>query len=472
MRDLFLGTWKHARIPLLALATVALMYLAWMGLDGSVVPLQAQRLPALTDDALGGRILVVSPHPDDEAMGSSGLIMQSLRAGKNVRVVIVTSGDGFRRIAPHSRPSSTAPPPFIRLGETRARESLTALSLLGLPAADVVFLGYPDGSMAGLWSGPWDSSHPKRGTNGKTSVPYDFALRPGAAYTGSSVATDLASVIASFSPSAVVYPDAEDENADHSSINAFTQYALDAAGYRGPRYTYLVHRGHFPFPWSYLPRAWLRPPQALRSLGTVWLSYPLAPDVEVTKERALDAYATQRRAIEPFLGAFVRRNELFADIPPARMSTVEATASLDATVMPGVVIRDPVGDTVMRLLSGEADIRRVAAVDGLGDAWLGIDTRTPVSRSVTYRVRAFAFGDGVPPRTLEVTLRGSRAVMRVSASADVATSAVDVRLAKGRVWVRIPASALAGARTFMVQAETSIGNAVFDRTAWRTIELR
>src|SRR5207253_7141074 len=40
----------------------------------------------------GERLLVLAPHPDDEAIGCGGLVAQHLREGRKVRVVIATSG--------------------------------------------------------------------------------------------------------------------------------------------------------------------------------------------------------------------------------------------------------------------------------------------------------------------------------------------------------------------------------------------
>src|SRR5262245_43450761 len=41
------------------------------------------------------RLLVFSPHPDDETLGAGGLIQRVLDAGGAVKVVFMTSGDGF-----------------------------------------------------------------------------------------------------------------------------------------------------------------------------------------------------------------------------------------------------------------------------------------------------------------------------------------------------------------------------------------
>jgi LmbE family N-acetylglucosaminyl deacetylase len=40
-------------------------------------------------------IVVFAPHPDDEVIGCAGIIMQALARGGRVKVVDITSGDGF-----------------------------------------------------------------------------------------------------------------------------------------------------------------------------------------------------------------------------------------------------------------------------------------------------------------------------------------------------------------------------------------
>ena len=41
------------------------------------------------------RLMVFSPHPDDETLGAGGLIQWVLRMGGKVKVVFMTNGDGF-----------------------------------------------------------------------------------------------------------------------------------------------------------------------------------------------------------------------------------------------------------------------------------------------------------------------------------------------------------------------------------------
>lgn len=52
--------------------------------------------PLSLDINPGERLLEFAPHPDDEVLGAGGLIQEVLARSGSVRIVTVTSGDGFR----------------------------------------------------------------------------------------------------------------------------------------------------------------------------------------------------------------------------------------------------------------------------------------------------------------------------------------------------------------------------------------
>src|SRR6476659_2978529 len=77
-----------------------------------------------------GSIVVVAPHPDDEVIGCAGVIMQALARGARVKVVAITSGDGFPAAAAgvtHKRVDHLVPDDFLALSRLRQAESRTAL---------------------------------------------------------------------------------------------------------------------------------------------------------------------------------------------------------------------------------------------------------------------------------------------------------------------------------------------------------
>ncbi|HJE22437.1 MAG TPA: PIG-L family deacetylase [Methylorubrum populi] len=86
-----------------------------------------------------GGLVVVAPHPDDESLGCGGLIVQALRQGRDVRVVIVSNGCG-------SHPNSKAYP-HDRLRDLREAETGRAMAELGLGAEHIRFLRLPDGGV-------------------------------------------------------------------------------------------------------------------------------------------------------------------------------------------------------------------------------------------------------------------------------------------------------------------------------------
>ena len=62
-----------------------------------VPPVMAQdgtaALPEVVMPQSGQRVLVFSPHPDDESIGVGGYIAQSIANGANVEIVLVTNGN-------------------------------------------------------------------------------------------------------------------------------------------------------------------------------------------------------------------------------------------------------------------------------------------------------------------------------------------------------------------------------------------
>ena len=98
----------------------------------------ADALPIGNLEALVGTggLVVVAPHPDDESLGSGGLIAAARAEGRAVRLVVVSDGCGSHT---HSR---LYPPD--RLRALRETETVRAVEILGLAAADVTFLRLPD----------------------------------------------------------------------------------------------------------------------------------------------------------------------------------------------------------------------------------------------------------------------------------------------------------------------------------------
>ncbi|MGI8666111.1 MAG: PIG-L deacetylase family protein [Jatrophihabitans sp.] len=90
--------------------------------------------------APGRRLVVIAPHPDDEILGSAGLLRGCVELGRMVMVIAVTDGEA-------SHPGSSRWP-TDRLRRQRRAESEAALAVLGLPPTALRRLGLPDGGIS------------------------------------------------------------------------------------------------------------------------------------------------------------------------------------------------------------------------------------------------------------------------------------------------------------------------------------
>ncbi len=99
----------------------------------SILPLRSIR------EIVANRAVVVAPHPDDETLGCGGAIALLRSLGVDVRVLVISDGTLSH---PNSQKFPAAALQALRFGET-----LIAMSVLGVDANDVTFLGLPDGSI-------------------------------------------------------------------------------------------------------------------------------------------------------------------------------------------------------------------------------------------------------------------------------------------------------------------------------------
>ena len=102
-------------------------------------------IPSITAEALlaGGPVLVLAPHPDDESLACGALLAAAFSAPggpRHTHVVCLTDG-----AASHPGSQIVSPGDLARI---RRREIETAVIRLGDAAADVTWIGAPDGALA------------------------------------------------------------------------------------------------------------------------------------------------------------------------------------------------------------------------------------------------------------------------------------------------------------------------------------
>jgi LmbE family N-acetylglucosaminyl deacetylase len=260
------------------------------------------------------RLLILAPHPDDEALAAGGLVQRALGRGAQVRIVFLTSGDGFRvaaaRASGHQEPQ---PQDYTRLGVMREDEARSAARALGLPESCLDFLEYPDRGLAPMWLDCWDE--PRRYVSPYTllsGIPATRGSRASRPFLGSQLLRDLTEITASWQPTAAYLPSAWDQNADHWATHAFGISALARSGLldRVQVASYLIHYAGWPDPSLWRSRAPLAPPAALPGEG--WGSLSLSAVERARKRTTIGGYHSQLAVMGGRLRAFERPNELFA----------------------------------------------------------------------------------------------------------------------------------------------------------------
>jgi LmbE family N-acetylglucosaminyl deacetylase len=222
--------------------------------------------------------------------------MQALARGARVKVVDITSGDGFDAAAAgltHKKVGEVGPDDFFALSRLRQTQSRNALEILGGKADDLIVLGYPDGDLGNLY----DSTDEKVVRQQFTKKNETYALiqkdyhssvhgEP-VPYQRSSVLGDLVELLTTLQPTEIYVTDETDGHVDHRAAFWFVRDAAQQVGYKGAVYTYLVHGlPAWPFPSGVTPN---RPFESRKVDGEVaprGLPWPPPRRVPLTREQA------------------------------------------------------------------------------------------------------------------------------------------------------------------------------------------
>jgi LmbE family N-acetylglucosaminyl deacetylase len=258
-------------------------------------------------------VLVFAPHPDDEVIGCGGLIQQALAAGKRVRVVFATSGDGYPSAASKlfAKPmDALRPQDFIQLGETRRREAIAAAAALGLDESSLAFLGFPDAA--------FDKVH---ANHGPAPVPSQLTRRTiterGTAHTHAAAMREFDKVLRASGTPDVYTTDKADEHPDHRATYQFVIEALRSTGSKARLFTFIVHSGgevHWPEPGLTFKTHVVG--GVSYPTGISWpppIRVPLTADQRATKLRAIKEHKSQWAIEHDYLGLFVKSEEVFWD---------------------------------------------------------------------------------------------------------------------------------------------------------------
>jgi LmbE family N-acetylglucosaminyl deacetylase len=206
--------------------------------------------------AQGKTIMVIAPHPDDEALCCSGVIYSNLQAGNTVVVVVVTNGDDYTTPASKSA------------GLTREAESVAAMTGLGLTTSNVIFLGYGDQLLQQLlFSTSSTTVYTSAAGQTKTyadtglgGVSYHQYLTGSAgSYNQATILSDFESLLKNFAPTDIYTTGFWDDHPDHRATYAFTSQALIALKHQGLLPNTRIHETWIHAPCEYCDSSYTWP---------------------------------------------------------------------------------------------------------------------------------------------------------------------------------------------------------------------
>jgi len=282
----------------------------------------------------GVRVMVFSPHPDDESIAASGLIQRVLENEGKVKVVFVTNGDGYTyAIRLRVKNARISGKDFIEYGKKRQEEAVHALCELGFQPEDAIFLGFPDDGIEGLWESYWSNLKPFISPHTLFDRPHRKGMNRWVKYSGVSLKDEIERVIKEFSPDWVVLPDPRDWHPDHAAAGVFVLDALrtiysDEGTVPARVLTYVVHYPGYPVDSDWSKRISVtgiggRGKVSWETLAaTKYMTLPLSPEEVEGKRRALISHASQLQMLQWFFRNYLLPSELYGSLDLTQVITV------------------------------------------------------------------------------------------------------------------------------------------------------
>jgi len=294
------------------------------------------------------KILVMSPHPDDDILLASGIVYRAAERGENVRIVYMTNGDYTG----------------VTMGYTRQGEAEVAQAYLGVPEDKLIFLGYPDGylnTLYVLYTGVDDEfiapngQSTTYGNQGLGSMDYHtYKFGSAASYNRFNILKDLKDIISDFKPDHVFTTSEFDGHTDHSTTYKLLKLAILSVQNIDSTYTPTIHKT---IVWHIYPPDWPNPidpteyfseiPDLFIDTGLNWsdresIDVPLSMQstnyATNPKHLAISAEESQS-GLFWFLYTFIHKDEIFwtenivgTNRPPVPAAGFEQTVNEGVTV--------------------------------------------------------------------------------------------------------------------------------------------
>jgi len=416
------------------------------------------------------RVLILAPHPDDEAIATSGVIQHCLQNHVPLKIVYFTNGDNNElSFVVYEKRLVFRKKAFVYMGEVRRKEAVRAMKYLGLGEENLTFLGYPDFGTMEIFMRYWNPAKPMRSMLTRvTAVPYKDSFSFGAPYAGPSVVKDLKKVIMDFRPTKIFVSHPADTNRDHRALNLFLRVVLwDLEGTIDPPqvYTYLVHVVRWPMPRGFRPSLELSPPANLADAGIKWQELALTDKEVWNKREVISCYRSQLAYAPSYLYTFARKNELFDDLPDIRVSCVDASSLQwqDVRIYPEM----------------DEAVEEEREISGLSYGVKGRDLMVRLTLRHRFNknrgIFLYLFGyrkdedfAEMPKIRISVGMRGVQVWDKLRR---LRTKDVTLAYEGKSLIVKIPLALLGGPDRILACAKTSSKDLPLDNTAWRVVFL-
>jgi N-acetyl-1-D-myo-inositol-2-amino-2-deoxy-alpha-D-glucopyranoside deacetylase len=419
-------------------------------------------------------VLILAPHPDDEAIANAGIIQEALKAGSAVKVVVFTNGDFNSTSLPFiekTKNPAGAPQEFLKLGEVRRSESISAMQTLGLKKDNLIFLGYPDFGTLEIFLKYWDTENPYQSLATKeTKVPYPDSYSYGADYKGESVLKDLESIISGYKPTKIFIPNSFDSHKDHRAMYLFAQVALwdlkdIIQGYQV--FTYLTHVKNWPLKFNGLssPNDETKPPEQLTSNEVSWYELKLTDEEEKKKYDSIQNYQSQLAYVPSFYLSFIHRNELFCDFSKIVLNSTKA----------GEI-------NWKRIDIFERADKKIVKIENLKDFYYATDqenfyTKFKLTREIDKDFELLIYQIGyrsdrefskMPKIAINISMDGCKIFNQVE---QVSINDFYIKTDNENYFIKMPLKDLGNPQFLLSCVESRLSGETYENTAWRIIEL-
>jgi LmbE family N-acetylglucosaminyl deacetylase len=415
------------------------------------------------------RVLILAPHPDDEAIATGGVIQRALNAGAKVNIICFTNGDlNQAAFLVYEKKPAIFQKQFILLGETRRLESLKGIENLGLDKNDIKYLGYPDFGTLRIMLEYWDPLHPYRSPlSREEKVPYPESFSPDSPYCGESILNDLEKLISEFKPTKIFVSSPIDLNNDHKALYLFLQVALwDLSNsiVSPDVFEYIVHAKNWPENQGYYPLKKLTYPVFIKGDEIKWYDFVLTAAETEKKHEAVLNYKSQIAYKPKFLVSFVKSDEIFSKF---KEIDLKDSGKVDLKWQKVDVHKDSSGKIV------NSDFEDLSYAFKEKDLYLKLKLKHSLDEKMGIRVYLLGYRKDVdfknmPKIQVKIGLTGVDVLDKKEV---ISGSKINLSYEGKDLIVRIPASVLGDPSYILSYVGTRAGDLSYDALAWRVLKL-